>query len=136
MAWKQVVDFFGGQPVYLPKRNPNQPALLVLHNAGVSLASPLYEKIVPILKGLDQLGYLSAITVGGSSLLSPLTDVVIAFTISGIPITAPVFTICLIVAAYLSKNLFEHHHRSIGQDPTSKTAYGILIDHFGTNLII
>jgi hypothetical protein len=69
MAWKQVVDFFGGQPVYLPKRNSNQPALLVLHNAGVLLASPLYEKIVPILNGLDQLGYLSAITVGGSSLL-------------------------------------------------------------------
>jgi hypothetical protein len=135
MSWKQVIDFFGGEPVYLPDRDPHQPPVLVLHNAGVSLASPLYEKIVPLLKKLDKLGYFTAISVCGSSLLSPLTDVVISFTVSGIPITASVFAICLIISAYLSKNLFEHHHVSVGQDPTSNTAYGLLVDHFGTNLI-
>lgn len=136
MAWKQVIDLFGGQPVYLPGRDPHQPALLVLHDAGVSLASPLYEKVVPILENLDKLGIFTAISVDGSSLLSPLTDVVMSFIISGVPITVPVFSICLIISGYLSKNLFEHHHRSVSQNPTSKTAYNILIDHFGTNLII
>jgi len=136
MTWEAIVEMFGGQPVYLPPRNPPETPLLVLHDTGVSLAEPLYDKVVPVLDWLGRLGLVDLLEIGGKSLLDPLESIVLGVTVKGIPLTIPVFIVCLVIAGYVSKNLHKHEHRSVGSSPTAETAHEILLDYFGTQLIL
>lgn len=135
MAWKEIIDHLGGQPIYLPPRDPPEPPLLVLHDNGVALAEPLYDKIVPVLELMGRSSLIGIFGIDGESLLDPLESVVVGFTVLGVPITVSVFVLGLIIAGYIAKQLHKNVHRHIGTQPTAETAHELLIEYFGTDLI-
>lgn len=135
MAWNHIVESLGGTPVYWPTRQKHEPPLLVLHDTGLSLAEQLYDLVAPVLEYMGKIGLLDLLNINGDSILDPLESAVWGFAISGATITVPVFSLCLIIAGYLSGKLTKNTHVSVGVSPSVKTAHDLLVEYFGTDLI-
>lgn len=135
MTWTEFLGLFGGAPVYLPQRDAPEPPLFVLGENEISLAEPLYNKIVPVLDKIGVTNLVDLLMINGVSLFDVLQSVVMTFKLYGVTISTPILLLCITIAGYISDKLKKNVHRSVGGEPTAETAYEILAEYFGTNLI-
>lgn len=135
MDWEKFVESIGGEPVYLPSRTIPQPPLLVLSNDGVSLAEPLYDKIVPILDKLKKIGVINSVNINGHSLFESLESIIVGIMYRDYVITISVFVLYLIVVSYISGKLAKNIHITVGVSTEPNSAIGILNEYFGIVII-